>query len=123
MDINFDAPLDYLPRIKSYYVGLGYGKPYVPVRHDSSSTADERAAVDVWAWTDAVIQPQQAKQLWREKSRYMDAVYHVKSGAIQALSNKAMPSVVFNARGNHQWAMRYSQEVYRQQYSWDIQLP
>jgi hypothetical protein len=28
MDIDFDAPLDYLPRIKSYYVGLGYGKPY-----------------------------------------------------------------------------------------------
>ena len=27
MDIDFDAPLDYLPRIKSYYVGLGYGKP------------------------------------------------------------------------------------------------
>ena len=102
---------------------FGYGKPYLPVRHDSSSTADERAAVDVWAWTDVVIQPQQAKQLWREKSRHMDAVYHIKSGAIQALGNKAMPSVVFNARGNHHWAMRYSQEVYRQQYSWDIQLP
>ena len=28
MDIDFDAPLDYLLRIKSYYVGLGYGKPY-----------------------------------------------------------------------------------------------
>ena len=28
MDIDFDAPLDYLPRIKNYYIGLGYGKPY-----------------------------------------------------------------------------------------------
>lgn len=102
---------------------FGYGKPYVPVKHDSSSTKDERSAVDVWAWTDAVIQPQQAKQLWREKSRYMEAIYHVNSGVIQALSRKQLPSVVVNTRGNHHWAMRYSQEAYRQRYSWDIQLP
>ncbi len=34
MEPDYDAPLDYLPRIKSYYIGLGYGKPYEWARLD-----------------------------------------------------------------------------------------
>ena len=26
MSLDYNAPLDYLPRIKSYYLGLGYEK-------------------------------------------------------------------------------------------------
>ena len=34
MSLDYNAPLDYLPRIKSYYLGLGYGEPYQWARQD-----------------------------------------------------------------------------------------
>lgn len=46
------APIDYLPRIKSYYVGLGYGKPYewarvkdVPFTHLKKKLAVARIGI------------------------------------------------------------------------------
>ena len=35
MNLDYTAPLDYLPRIKSYYLGLGYEKPYEWARQDN----------------------------------------------------------------------------------------
>ena len=99
-----------------------YELPFRPVQWDDSLTLkEERSILDIWSWHDDFIQPQQAKKnRWEKSPRYM-AFFSFMDSSIIKLSDKSFSNAI--ASNNNDWVIRYSQNKYKRQYSYDLQLP
>ena len=100
---------------------LFFGTAPVPEPEPDSTElppADERVVVDVWAWTDPLLQPMQLRQLDQERRRNYQAVYNVKDGTILQLATGEMPDVVLASDGDVDVALGRSNIPYRQEISW-----
>ncbi len=53
-------------------------------------TEDEKVSVDIWNWKDLQLQPQQLKQLDKEKKRSYIAVYFPKKDVVVQLADKEL---------------------------------
>lgn len=80
---------------------------------------DEKVSVDIWTWTDPVLQPQQLLQMNMEKLRSYTAVYHLGSNRIAQLETLEMPSVSVSEDGDGNVALGSSSLPYREVASWD----
>jgi dipeptidyl aminopeptidase/acylaminoacyl peptidase len=80
--------------------------------------ADERVVVDVWSWTDPLLQPMQLRQLDQERRRTYDAVYNTGDGSVLQLANEDMPDLVLASDGDIDVALGRSNLAYRQEISW-----
>lgn len=79
---------------------------------------DEKARVDIWHWRDPALQPQQLKQLEKNKKRTWQAVYHTGSGKTVQLADSLVPDVTTGFRGNGRYALGMSGEHYQVESSW-----
>jgi dipeptidyl aminopeptidase/acylaminoacyl peptidase len=80
---------------------------------------DEKYKLDIWSWTDDVLQPMQKKQLEQERKRTWQAVYHVDKGTMFQLADSVIPSIRIIQKGNNAIALGYSDLNYRRSASWD----
>lgn len=99
-----------------------YELAFRPVQWDDSLTLkEERSNLDIWSWNDDLIQPQQAKKnRWEKSPRYM-AFFSFMDSSIVKLSDKSFSNAI--ALNDNDWVIRYSQNKYKRQYSYDVQLP
>ena len=93
-----------------------------PEWDDSTSLPDERAKLDVWTWHDAQIQPLQAKRKRDLENPSLWMSWSPQEG-LRAVTTPAFPDANLPAHSTSGIAIRYTQEPYEGQYSWDVQLP
>ncbi len=80
---------------------------------------DEKVNVDIWSWTDPLIQPQQLKEVDKEKKRTYLAYTTPKGGKSIQLASEEIPTVHVGKEGNADVAVGLTNMPYRQEISWD----
>ncbi len=101
-----------------------FGTAPLPRPDPEEVADDEKVVVDVWSWTDPLLQPQQLKELSRERDRSYLAVLHVEElGRIVQLADEALPSVSLARKNDSAWAVGTSNLAWRKESSWDTNLP
>ncbi len=84
---------------------------------------DEKVTVDVWAWTDDLIQPMQLEQLEEERKRSYLCVAHLEQGGrIVQLGALDMPEVRRPRDGESALVCGESDLPYRRARSWESQV-
>ncbi|MFO7693993.1 MAG: prolyl oligopeptidase family serine peptidase [Vicinamibacterales bacterium] len=93
---------------------FGYAKPPAP---EPAEDAAEPVKVDIWSWSDPLLQPMQKVQVDAEKRRNYRAVVHLKDKRLVPLASEDMPNVTVN--DTDAVALGSSDVPYRQMVSWD----
>lgn len=101
----------------SLFIGL------MPKLEDKDTTliADDHAKVDVWSYKDDFIQPQQLKNLEREKKRsYLSVINLSNPQKVTQLADLDMNQVETLNEGNSNFALGTSDNAYRLISNWDL---
>lgn len=80
---------------------------------------DEKCNLDIWSWNDEKIQPQQLKNLDKEKKRTYLAVYNTKTNNIVQIADTIYKTATTPFHGNGNYSIAISQNGYEQTSSWD----
>ncbi len=80
---------------------------------------EEKVRLDLWSWTDDVLQPQQLVELKKDKNKNYLTVYQVDTKKVIRLSDEFVPKVVTLLHGNSDVALGISDHDFRQEQSWD----
>ena len=86
---------------------------------DDDEEDEPKVVLDVWHWKDPRLQPQQLRQVKRDKDRTWDAVVHLDSMTLVRLETEDMPDVTVGRDGDGAVAVGYSDLPYRMDVSWD----
>lgn len=88
---------------------------------DTTLIADDYAKVDVWSYKDDFIQPQQLKNLEREKKRsYLSVIDLSNPVKVTQLADLDMIQVEILNEGNSNFALGTSDNAYRLISNWDL---
>ncbi|UWX67597.1 prolyl oligopeptidase family serine peptidase [Empedobacter stercoris] len=91
------------------------------VEKDTTIIADDHAKVDVWSYKDEFIQPQQLKNLEREKKRsYLSVIDFSNPEKVTQLADLDMNQVEILNEGNSNFALGTSDNAYRLISNWDL---
>ncbi len=101
---------------KRVYFGT---KPKPAPEPEKKTPDDEKVVLDLWSWTDPLIQPQQKVELKEEERRTYLAVVEIKKDKIVQLADESLPTVRVGKEGDADIAVGLSNMPYRQQISWD----
>ncbi len=82
-------------------------------------TDDEKVSVDIWNWKDLQLQPQQLKQLKKEKKRSYVAVYFPKRDKVVQLANKKIKTISINKKSKGELCLGYDYAPYQRMTSWE----
>ncbi|MEE4198755.1 MAG: prolyl oligopeptidase family serine peptidase [Bacteroidales bacterium] len=81
---------------------------------------EEKVVLDLWSWTDPLLQPQQLSNLDRELNRTYLGVYHIKNQNVVQLEDKKIKRIKQNKNGNGEIALGYYDEPYHKRTSWEL---
>lgn len=101
---------------KRVYFGT---KPKPAPEPKEKTPDDEKVVLDLWSWTDPLIQPQQKVELKEEERRTYLAMVDIKKGNIVQLADESLPTVRVGNEGDADIAVGLSNMPYRQEISWD----
>ncbi len=88
---------------------------------DTALIADDYAKVDVWSYKDDFIQPQQLKNLEREKKRsYLSVIDLSNPVKVTQLADLDMNQVEILNEGDSNFALGTSDNAYRLSSNWDV---
>ena len=88
---------------------------------DTTLIADDYAKVDVWSYKDDFIQPQQLKNLEREKKRsYLSVIDLSNPVKVTQLADLDMNQAEILNEGNSNFALGTSDNAYRLSSNWDV---
>jgi len=79
---------------------------------------EEKFSLDVWSWTDQLLQPMQKLQVQSDLNRSYQAVYHLDRKVMIQLADESMPSVRFTSKSNGDFALGSFNGKYRMESSW-----
>jgi len=99
---------------------LYFGTAPHPVKEAEDTLLDEeKYRLDIWSWTDDVLQPVQKKQLDEERKLSFQAVYHVDRSVMFQMADTLVPVFRTFQKGNSDFALASSNLKYRKSLSWD----
>ncbi|MDN3671468.1 hypothetical protein QWY99_00100 [Flavobacterium branchiarum] len=78
----------------------------------------ERATLDIWAWTDKELQPQQIVNNKKEQNRTYQAVYDFSSDKAVQLGNTLVPDITVFNNGDGDYALGTNGDSYKRASSW-----
>ncbi len=81
---------------------------------------EEKVVLDLWSWTDPLLQPQQLSNLDRELKRTYLTVYHINDQKIIQLEDEKIKRTQKNRNGNGEIALGYYTEPYEKLISWEL---
>ena len=97
-----------------------FGTAERPARQPEDTLLDdEKYRLDIWSWSDDLLQPMQKKQLDEELKRSYQAVYHIDRGLTFQLADTLVPSVRITRKGTSDLMLAASDLKYRKSISWD----
>ena len=82
-------------------------------------TKDEKVSVDIWNWKDLKLQPQQLKEVEREKKRSYVAVYFPARDQVIQLADKNLPNVSIDKKAGGKYSLGYETKPYQRMTSWE----
>ncbi len=97
---------------------LGYYLP-IPEKKKDTLPPDEKPTLDLWSWTDPLLQPHQLKQLEKDKNKAWLMVYSLKDGKLFPAGNDTIERVDTYRNGNSAFALGYNNKPYQPLQSWD----
>jgi dipeptidyl aminopeptidase/acylaminoacyl peptidase len=98
---------------------FGYSASNPKPQKDTTLLPDEKVNVDVWSWTDPKLQPQQLKELNKERKRAALAVYHLANGRVTLAGNDSITEILTGEYGNARFALGINYKPYEILQSWD----
>lgn len=98
---------------------LYFGIAPPPVLQDTTLLAEEIVNVEVWAWTEGRIYPQQKVQLESEKKRSYPVVWYPLKDRFVVLGSPELPELRFQEQRDANLALAYSEEPYLKNISWE----
>lgn len=103
---------------------FGVAKDYEDFAYESDTTIldDERVSLDIWGWQDAEIQPMQLKNRSDAEKKTYWSVLDLGSGEVVQLATPELENLTFENKITQNRALAYSDDAYRRNYSWDIQI-
>ncbi len=81
---------------------------------------EEKVKVDVWSWTDPLLQSQQLIDLKKEEKRNYLTVFHIKEKQVARLANEAVPEVKTLLFGNASMSLGVADEPFKLESSWQF---
>lgn len=90
----------------------------VEQEEEDTLLANEKAVVDIWSWTDKVIQPQQLLRLNRSKKHSFLTSIEIKTNHLVQLEKSIFDRVVINSKTNSDMALLINNEPYQKSNSW-----
>jgi len=97
---------------------LFFGTAPVPAPDDTTFNEEETPALDIWNWSDPLLQTQQVKDLEREKKRTYLAVVNLGNARVVQLADGDVPDAEVGSEGNAGVALGWSDLPYRASQSW-----
>ncbi len=98
---------------------LFLGTATKPVKEPKDSLLEEeKFRVDVWSWTDEYLQPQQLKNLEREKKRSYTGVFRLAENKFVQLCDSTVPQCRLVLKGDGETALGFDNRNYRRESSW-----
>lgn len=103
---------------------FGVAKDYVDFAYESDTTIldEERVSLDIWGWQDAEIQPMQLKNKSQAERKTYLAVMDLTTLKINQLATPELDNVQLENKITKDFALAYTDQPYRRNYSWDIQI-
>jgi hypothetical protein len=98
---------------------LYYGISEKPLLPDTTKLPEEIVSVDIWHWRDNDLQPEQLRNLNRERERYYLGVMHLEEKRAVQLATKDMANVILSEEGNADWALGLSDNKYEYLKAWE----
>jgi dipeptidyl aminopeptidase/acylaminoacyl peptidase len=99
---------------------LYFGTAEVPVKEPPDTLLDEeKYKLDIWSWSDDLLQPMQKKQLDQELKRSYPAVYNINKDRMLQLADTTIYSVRIDTKANHPFVLGNSDLNYRKSMSWE----
>jgi dipeptidyl aminopeptidase/acylaminoacyl peptidase len=98
---------------------LFFGLAAQPILNDTTLLPEEIVNVEVWAYNENKIHPQQKVQLEAEKKRNYTTVFYPQNNAILPLASPEMPDIGFNFTKNGDYAVGYTSEPYQLAGTWE----
>lgn len=124
-DESFKIPKDWIVSINGGIwfsrngTKLYFGTALKPEAAPKDTLLDEEKVVlDVWSWTDPLIQAQQLNELRKEKKRTYLTVFDTKSKEINRLADLNVPEVKTVDFGNSDFALGISDKDFQKEQSW-----
>jgi dipeptidyl aminopeptidase/acylaminoacyl peptidase len=101
---------------KELYFGTAPKPNIVP---KDTLTEDEKVSVDIWNWQDIRLQPQQLKELEKDKKRSYVAVYFPKNNKIAQLADLKVRTVKIDDKSSDYYSLGYDNQPYQRMASWE----
>lgn len=109
-----------MPRFSEDGKRLFLGISPLPVEEPKDTLlTNEKAKLDIWSWTDPLLQTQQKKELNRNKKRNFVAYVNVGSKKIIQLASEEVPTVKVSREGSENVILGESNLPYQQLLSWE----
>jgi len=80
--------------------------------------ANEKSKVDVWSWTDKLLQPMQLLRLKKELKRNYLAVYHIDTKKFVQLATSKVPNVRLYDHNTSNFGLGIATENHQKEQSW-----
>ena len=85
---------------------------------------DEKVVLDVWAWTDDQLQPQQLRSASRDRNPTYQAVLHIdKVGRVVTLEDETLENVSVPTGRDGRWGLATDDSAWARMRSWETDLP
>ncbi len=102
---------------------LFFGSSPKPIVQDTTLLTEEIVNVEVWAWNDDYIYPQQNRRLEADKKRsYISAIHLTNNTKIVQLAQASMPNLELGDEGNALIALSENESPYLMMRTWDIDV-
>ncbi len=92
-------------------------KPDPPVK--DTLTDDEKVSVDVWNWKDIRLQPQQLKELEKDKKRSYYTVYFPKRNDVVQLADTKVRLLDIDKKSTGKYSLGFTRQPYMRMTSWE----
>ncbi len=96
-----------------------YSRPKQHFQMDSTLLEDEIPDVDVWTYSDKLIQPEQKAKLKQLKEKAYQTLYNIENKEIVALHDDSMEYISFDEAHEQRYILGQTNSPYRIQRSWD----
>lgn len=93
------------------------------IEKDSMELKEEKVSLDIWSWTDTIIQPAQLKNAKREKEKGYLAVLHLDSKRLIQLESAQLEYVSVDRDNVTEWLIGEDERQYMKSLSWDYPTP
>ncbi len=104
---------------KRLFVGTMAAPIKTAYESDTTLLDEERVKLDIWAWTDPLIQPQQLAELEKEQKRSYLAYFDLDLNEFLQLGTAQMPDIHLNKDLTSNHALALTEKPYEKMISWE----